>query len=474
MNVNMEIKLKKIGTNCWQIERLPQMKAEVVVYAKEELLEKVKGDLSLEQLVQSASLPKLISPVVAMPDVHQGFGLPIGGVMATNGLVSSGAVGMDINCGVRLLSSQLKYEPKVFSEETLRLLINKIQREIPVGLGQSRRETIPNLPFRDIIHHGAQALVKKGYGDREDPESIEENGKLAGADPGHLSEKALRRAEKQVGTLGSGNHFIEIQVLKKIFDQDLAQKWGLFENQVCVMIHSGSRALGHQTCLDYTSKFFKEEAKYGIKAPVRNLAALPTDSPTGAAYLSAMAGCVNFAFANRQLMAHYVRDVFSRVFKTKESKLTLLYDVAHNIAKWEKHQGKEVLVHRKGATRALPAGHKQNPKHYLETGHPAIVPGSMGASSYVMVGLPSAKATYFSINHGAGRAMSRREAKRTINKEDFEKQMGEIIYNKPFHVIADEAPQAYKDIDLVIETLVEAEIAKKVCSFRPLAVIKGD
>lgn len=470
----MEIKLKNIGLNRWQIERLPEMKADAVIYAKEELLEKVKEDRSLEQLVQSASLPKVISPVVAMPDVHEGFGLPIGGVMATNGLVSSGAVGMDINCGVRFLYSQLQYEPKVFSPELLRLLMSRIQREIPVGLGQRRRESIPNLPFRDIIHHGAQALIKKGYGEREDSESIEEYGKMAGADPNNLSDRAISRAEKELGTLGSGNHFIEIQVLEKVFEKDLAQKWGLFENQICVMIHSGSRALGHQTCIDYTNRFFREEAKYGIKAPIYNLASLPADSPTGAAYLSAMAGCVNFAFANRQLMAHYVREVFSQVLRTPDSKLQTLYDVAHNIAKWERHQGKEVLVHRKGATRALPAKHEQNPKHYLETGHPAIVPGSMGTSSYVMVGLPQTAETYYSINHGAGRAMSRGEARRTIKKEEFEKKMGEILYNKPFHVISDEAPQAYKDIDLVVETLVEAGLSKKVCRLRPLAVIKGD
>lgn len=470
----MEIKLKKIGVNRWQIERLPQMKADAVVYAKEEILEEVKKDLSLEQLVQSASLPKVISPVVAMPDVHEGFGLPIGGVMATDGLVSSGAVGMDINCGVRLLCSQMKYNSKVFSEEVLRLLMNRIQREIPVGLGQKRKERIPNLRFEEIIHHGAQALIKKGYGEKEDRQSIEENGRMAGANSQHLSDRAIKRSEKDLGTLGSGNHFIEIQAIEEVYDQDLAEKWGLFENQVCVMIHTGSRALGHQTCLDYTNKFFKEESRYGIKAPTYNLAALPVDSPTGAAYLSAMAGCVNFAFANRQLIAHYVHDVFKQTFKTKEAKLTLLYDVAHNIAKWETYGKKEALIHRKGATRALPAGHKQNPKHYLETGHPAIVPGSMGTSSYVMVGLPDTKETYFSINHGAGRSMSRKEAKRTIKKEEFEKKMGKILYNKPFHVIADEAPQAYKDIDLVIETLVEACLSKKICQLRPLAVIKGD
>jgi len=274
--------------------------------------------------------------------------------------------------------------------------------------------------------------------------------------------------------LGSGNHFVEIQRIKEIFAPDLAKKWGLFPDQICVMIHTGSRALGHQTCLDYTQRFFQEESKYGIKTPVRNLASLPADSPTGAAYLSAMAGCVNFAFANRQLITWFVRKVFQEVFKKPQAQLTLLYDVAHNIAKWEEHQGKKVLVHRKGATRALPAGHPQNPRKYFQTGHPAIVPGSMGTTSYVMVGLPPAVQTFYSINHGAGRTMSRGEAIRNIKKEDFEQKMGTVIYNMPFYKIADEAPQAYKDIDLVVETLVEAGLTKKVCQLEPLAVIKGD
>jgi len=469
----MEIKLKSIGRNRWQIEPLPGMKAEAIIYAKKELLSQVKKDRSLEQLIQAASLPKVVSPVVAMPDVHEGFGLPIGGVMATKGLISSGAVGMDINCGVRLLTSQLEYQPKTFSAETLRTLIHAIEKIIPTGLGQSRKEKAP-LPFEKIITEGAQGLISAGFGRKEDLEAIEENGKLDNARLENLSLLAVRRAGQQLGTLGSGNHFIEIQVLEKVFDQNLAQKWGLFEGQICLMIHTGSRALGHQTCLDYTRRFSQEEAKYGLRAPSRNLAALPADSPTGAAYLSAMAGAVNFAFANRQLITHFLRQVLERFFKTKRAQLTLLYDVAHNIAKWEKHQGKEVLVHRKGATRALPAGHPQNPKRYRQTGHPAIVPGSMGTASYVLVGLSQAQETYFSVNHGAGRAMSRTEAKRTILKKDFEKQMKNIIYNQPFRVIADEAPQAYKNIDLVVETLVEAKIAKKVCRLRPLAVIKGN
>jgi len=460
----MAIKLKKIGVNQWQLEKQPGMKAMAVVYAKEELLEQVKKDRSLKQLAQAACLPKLISPVVAMPDIHEGFGLPIGGVMATDGLISSGAVGMDINCGVRLLVSRLSYDPKKLSPEALRTLIHSIERGVPVGLGGRRRKGLKNLTLNEVVTDGAQALVKKGFGQKEDLESIEEYGRLEGAKAENLSQKALNRAEKQLGTLGSGNHFIEIQYIKEVFDQDLSKKWGLFENQICVMIHTGSRALG----------FAQEESKYGIKAPVYNLASLPADSPTGAAYLSAMAGAVNFAFANRQYITHEVRKTFQFFFKNPAAKLTLLYDVAHNIAKWEKHQGKKVLVHRKGATRALPAGHPQNPKHYFATGHPAVVPGSMGTSSFVMVGLPKAQKTYFSINHGAGRAMSRTEAKRTIKKKAFEAKMAKIIYNQPFHVIADEAPQAYKNINLVIDTLLEAQIASKVVRLKPLAVIKGN
>lgn len=470
----MEIKLKNIGINRWQIEKIPGMKAEVVIYAKKELLDQVKKDQSLFQLVQSASLPKVISPIVAMPDIHEGFGLPIGGVMATDGLVSSGAVGMDINCGVRLLTSQLKYEEKIFPPEILRFFIHKIEREVPIGLGGKHRQQLENISFKEIVEGGAQALLKLGLANTNDIESTEEYGQLAEANLNNLSPRAIHRAEKQLGTLGSGNHFIEIQVLDEVFDQALAKAWGLFENQICIMIHTGSRALGHQTCLDYTRKFFQEQKKYRIHSPVFNLASLPADSPTGKAYLSAMAGAVNFAFANRQLITHFVRKVFSEVFVSQNPQLNLLYDVAHNIAKWENHHGKRVLIHRKGATRALPAGHYQNPKHYLETGHPAIVPGSMGTSSYIMVGLSAAEQTFYSINHGAGRTMSRGEAKRTIKIDDFEQKMGAIIYNKPFYVIADEAPQAYKNIDLVVETLVETGLTKKVAKLRPLAVIKGD
>jgi len=466
----MAPKLKKIGINQYQLEKTPEMKAEVIVYATDALIANINQDLSLNQLTEAASLPKLISPVIAMPDVHQGFGLPIGGVMATKGLISVGAVGMDINCGVRLLTSPLTYNEKDFSPEKLRTLINQIQRLIPVGLGQKHKKRL-NLDLKKVVEQGVEYLVKQGYSLKEDLARIEEKGRMKEADFQSLGERAKNRAVKQTGTLGSGNHFIEIQRIEKVFDQKTASSWGLTENQICIMIHSGSRAMGHQTCLDFTDLFWKLRTKYGIDVPRKGLSALPIETPEGSSYFSAMAASVNFAFSNRAMMSYFIRQIFKKSFNVP---LKLLYDVAHNIAKWEDYEGKQILVHRKGATRALPANHPQNPREYKETGHPAIVPGSMGTSSYIMVGLEKNKETFYSINHGAGRLMSRTQAKREIKEEQFTQIMKNIVYNKPFRIIADEAPQAYKNITEVIDTLVEAGLTKKIAKLTPLAVIKGD
>ena len=472
----MKIDLRKIGVNKYQVEPMPDMQVEAIVYSKEEMLSALQQDKSLEQLIQSASLPRLLSPVIAMPDVHEGYGIPVGGVMATEGLISVGGVGMDINCGVRLLKTNLDYDESLWSRHNLIILSRAIERVIPVGLGSRRKQVLPRIELKEVVKHGSQHLLKAGYATQEDIEHTEENGKLKGADWEALSEWALKRAVNQLGTLGSGNHFIEIQKVEKIYDSSLAQAFGLHQGQICVMIHSGSRALGHQTCLDYTKRFYQIESRYGIKAPTRNLASLPIESEEGQAYFKAMAAAVNFAFANRQLIAHQLRQTISKFFEKKVDKkiqIETVYDVAHNIAKWEVHRGKEVLVHRKGATRALPAGHPQNPQSYHKTGHPVIIPGSMGTSSYVLVGLPKAEETYFSVNHGAGRLMSRTQAKRDISKEVFDQQMIKVVYNRPFRTIRDEAPGAYKDIDSVIETLEEAGLAKKVAKLIPLAVIKG-
>jgi tRNA-splicing ligase RtcB len=475
----MEIKLKNIGINKWELEKIPGMKVQAIVYAKEAMLPQLQKDLSLPQLAEAAMLPGVISPVIGMPDIHEGFGLPIGGVMATAGLISVGAVGMDINCGVRLLTSKLAYDPKVFSPEFLRTLINKIEREIPIGVGGKRRNGL-KISLSEVISGGAKYIIDKGYGNKEDLEKIEENGCLAGGRIEAVTPLALKRVEREIGTLGSGNHFIEIQYIKEVYDENLASKFNLLNNKICLMLHSGSRALGHQTCLDYTEIFWNARQKYGIEIPRKGLAALPLQTTEGQHYFAAMAAAVNFAFANRQLMTHFVREVWQEFFP-KENKLTLLYDVTHNIAKWEpsvnsklKAQSSKLLVHRKGATRALPPGHPQNPKIYQETGHPVIIPGSMGTASYVLVGTEQAKETFYSVNHGAGRLMSRGEAFRSISKEDFERQMEKIVYNKPYRTIADEAPEAYKNIEEVVEALVEAGLTKKVARLKPLAVIKGD
>lgn len=472
----MEIKLEKIGINKYKVPKIPGMRVDAVVYANEALLKDIHKDLSISQLQESAMLPTVVNPLIGMPDIHEGFGLPIGGVMATEGLISVGAVGMDINCGVRLLVSNLFHDQKLFSRQNLQILIKMIEREIPVGVGSKRKIIPQGLRLEQVVTQGVKHILEKGYGFPDDLTSTEENGCLEGAKFEALTPRAKSRAERQIGTLGSGNHFIEIQRVQQVFDQELAKKFAIEKDRICLMVHCGSRALGHQTCCDYTEIFWRAESKYGIRVPRKGLAALPTETKEGQDYFAAMAASVNFAFSNRQVITHHLRRVVSEFFRQKgvKTELKLLYDVAHNIAKWEKHGGKKLLVHRKGATRALPADHPQNPKKYMETGHPAIVPGSMGTESYVMVGLPKNKETFFSINHGAGRIMSRHQAKRTIKREDFERSMKNIVYNKPFWVIADEAPDAYKNIHEVIDTLVEAKLTKKVVKLEPLAVIKGD
>ena len=464
--------LEPLSPQKWRIKKTGSMQAEVIVYASEKLLKPIQEDRSLEQLVAAACLPEVISPVLGMPDIHEGFGLPIGGVMATNGLVSAGAVGMDINCGVRLLLSQQAYDEKVFTPSLLRQLIEKISQLVPLGLGGQHQKRRLDLPLEKICREGLSFLLKKGLAQKDDLEKTEENGQMKEAEFSYLSTKAIGRAKNELGTLGSGNHFIEIQKVDRIFDPSTAQAFGLFLNQITVMIHTGSRALGHQTCLDYTQILWREKEKYRLEIPNQGLAALPIITPEGERYFGAMAACVNFAFANRQIITHFVRQTWRETFGNNDP-LALLYDVAHNIAKWESHFGQKVLVHRKGATRALPAGHPQNPPSFAKTGHPALIPGSMGTASYIVVGTAKNKETFHSVNHGAGRTMSRRAAQRNISLSQFEKSMGEIIYNLPFHKVADEAPGAYKDIEEVVEVLVKEGLTEKVARLKPLAVIKG-
>ena len=474
---NMPIPFTKIGPNRYQLERTPEMRVDAVFYANDKLLHLLTRDRSLQQLAQTAELPELLSPVLGMPDMHEGYGIPVGGIIAAKNIISAGCVGMDINCGVRLLRTNLSFDPKLFDDRTLKEIITLIERAIPVGLGGQYKTQHQGINLDKIITDGAGHLVDIGYGNPEDLIHCEEEGAITNADPEKISQRAKDRARKQVGTLGSGNHFLELQRLTKVFDKNAAKTFGLYEDQICFMIHSGSRALGHQTCIDSVNRFhYANKHQHPELVPNHELASAYIDSPEGKDYLKAMAGCINFAFANRHMITVAFRQTMKDYWKKRgiKVKVEVVYDVAHNSAKWETHHGQKVLIHRKGATRALPPGHPDNPKTYIDTGHPAFIPGSMGTASFVLVGTEAANETYYSVNHGAGRTMSRKQAKQTISKEAFLKKMGSVIFNKPFQAIADEAPAAYKDVNEVITTLEEIGITKRVAQLSPLAVIKGD
>jgi len=471
------MKLEPIGPNRYRLPRQGKMRVSGMVYATPSLLEHVTRDNSLQQLAHAAELPGVVEPVLGMPDIHEGFGLPIGGVMAVRegGVISAGAVGMDINCGVRLLRTNLTADG--FDKPKLRRLMNEIEELVPTGVGKKgRHKGVTARIFEEVVYRGAAAVVEAGFGWRHDTEHIEENGCLPGADIRAVSKEAIKRGSEQLGTLGGGNHFIELQRVERIFDPEVARIFGLFEGQLTVMIHTGSRGFGHQICTDYSNSHVPAAARYGIELPSKGLACAPIDSPEGRNYYAAMACAVNYAFANRQIITADVRRAFAAVLglPPDEIGLQVVYDVAHNIAKWEEHRGERLLVHRKGATRALPPGHPANPPAYRHTGHPALVPGSMGTASYVLVGTGLAAESFFSVNHGAGRTLSRSAAEKTITREEFEASMGEILYNtRDFRDVVDEAPQAYKDIEEVVDTLVDIGLTRKIARMVPLAVIKG-
>ncbi|NNG67102.1 RtcB family protein [Caldanaerobacter subterraneus] len=452
------------------------MRVDAVVYVNDSLKDLLRDDQSLRQLVNAASLPGVVEPVIGMPDIHEGFGLPIGGVMAIEekGVISAGAVGYDINCGVRLIRSDL--EADYFTKDILYKLIERIEHYVPTGIGKKgRHKGITRVIFDDVVHNGVEAVIKAGFGKKSDLEYIEEGGKLEGADISAVSEEAQERGEEQLGTLGGGNHFIEIQKVEEILEENLAEKFGLFKGQLAVMIHTGSRGFGHQIATDYTKILWEAAKRYGVEVPEKGLAAAPIKSKEGQNYYKAMAAAVNFAFSNRQIIMFDVIRAFEDVLKKSEEEMgfKLVYDVAHNIAKWEVHGGKRMLVHRKGATRALAAGHPQNPPSYRDTGHPALIPGSMGTGSYVVVGTEKAAETFYSVNHGAGRRLSRNQAKK-ISKEEFERSMGDVVYNvRSYKDIVDESPLAYKDVETVVSVLEERGITIPVAKLIPLAVVKG-
>ncbi len=470
--------LEPAGNNCYRIKRRGKMYADVLVYLNRQLFHSFSEDQSLQQLMDAASLEGVIDPVLGMPDIHSGFGLPIGGVMAMDseaGLVSAGAVGMDINCGVRLLRTNI--DPKGLDKETLRALIKAVEKRVPSGVGRrSKHEAFINSHFKPLIHDGVPFLIDQGYGRTEDMEAIEDGGCISGADLGTISKEARKRG-LQLSTIGGGNHFIEFGYVDTVFDRKTADIYGLNEDMLTVLIHTGSRGFGHQICTDYTAAMKKKAKKHNIELPSAGLASVPINSGTGRRYLAAMACAINFAFCNRQWITDDVRKAFSSVFggDDREFGLDMVYDVAHNTARFEKIDEKEMLIHRKGATRALPPGHPDNPKKYLSTGHPVLIPGSMGTASYVIRAEPDVKKIYNSVNHGAGRVLSRRAAKKEISIDDLKGKLSEVIVSgRNLKAYLDEAPQAYKDIEPVINTFTEIGMSSKVARLLPLAVIKGE
>ena len=477
--------LKKINRYEWEIPKSyrSDMRVPVRIFATRQLLEQIKGDKSLEQAVNAATLPGLVDRVVVMPDVHQGYGFPIGGVAATqlpHGIISPGAIGYDINCGVRLLGSQIEYEAV---KNNLPDLADTLNRLCPSGVGKKGHLRLNIVELEKVCRTGSRWALNQGYATEADLRRTEEGGQLEGADPTRVSKRAKDRGRSQLGTLGAGNHFIEVGIVDQVFHPQAAQVMGLIEGNLTVMIHCGSRGFGHQICTDYVRDFQSAVNRYSIKLPDRELVCAPLDSPEGEAYLAAMRCAANYAFANRQVLAHYARMAFEEELAGKVSNWHLhqVYDIAHNMGKIESHKigGRDVdvCVHRKGATRAFGPGFQELPEEYRQLGQPVLVPGSMGTASWVLVGTEESMMRSFgSTCHGAGRTMSRSKAKKSIWGEDLRKELqskGIQIRAGSMAGLAEEAPQAYKDVDAVVETVQNAGIASKVARLRPVAVIKG-
>lgn len=477
--------LEKIDDYRW---RIPQsyssgMRVPGIIFSDEKLLRDIKEDQSLQQVANVAHLPGIVKASMAMPDIHWGYGAPIGGVAAFDmkeGIVSPGMVGYDQNCGVRLVRTDLTEEEV---QPKLRTLIASLFNDIPCGVGMSGEIRVSRKDADRVMTEGSRWVIGKGYGVAEDAAHTESQGCLDDADPSQVSDRAFKRGSDQLGTLGSGNHFLEVQVVDTVFDETAANVLGLHEGQVTVMVHSGSRGFGYQICDDYLEVTERAMAKYGISVPDRQLACAPIDSEEGRSYLGAMRCAANYAWSNRQCLMHLARMTFERVFgKSWETLgMRLIYDVAHNIAKFEKHRvnGDErmVCVHRKGATRAFPPGHPEIPEVYRSIGQPVIIPGDMGRNSYVLVGTQQAMEESFGSScHGAGRVMSRSEAVRRAAGRSIEGELerqGIIVMGRGRKGVAEEQPSAYKDVNDVVQVVHNAGLAKRVVRMRPLGVIKG-
>ena len=476
---------KKIGENHYQIDADSNlgMKVPVRIYANETLLQKMLSDRTIMQARNVASIPGIVSHSVVLPDGHEGYGFPVGGVAAMDaeeGMISPGGVGYDINCGVRLLRSNLN-EQTVRSK--LKDLVNDLFSSIPSGVGSKGAVRLTNSELDEVLVNGVNWAIEHGYGSSNDSDVCEENGKILNADPNKVSDKARKRGAPQLGSLGSGNHFLEIQKVEEIHDEEAANRMGIKEGTITVLIHCGSRGFGHQVCSDYLRVAEQAMEKYNINLPDRELACVPNNSEEGESYRKAMFAALNFAWSNRQMITHWTRKSFERVFSQTESDLDmkLVYDVAHNIAKVEKHnvngEERKLVVHRKGATRAFPSNRNEIPSKYRDLGQPVLVPGSMGTSSWILLGKSNSMDLSFgSTAHGAGRTMSRSKARRNFTEDSVKKSLndkGIFIKALTRDGVVEETPQAYKDVDSVVNVSHNLGIATKVAKLVPIGVIKG-
>lgn len=471
--------LKKINDYTWKIPKSfrQDMRVPAFIFASESMIDQILHDRSLEQLVNVTTLPGIQNAAFAMPDIHEGYGFPIGGVAATSypdGVISPGGIGYDINCGVRLLRSEIAFEElRPYLEKLGRHLF----RQIPSGIGHSGSIKMEREKLDEVLREGAHRIVLEGFGEKIDTHYIESYGMLKNADPSAVSDHAKKRGHDQLGTIGAGNHFVEVDRVDEIFDEWVAKEFDLKINQIVILIHTGSRGLGHQVATDYIRLMNKAMTNHGISVPDRELACVPFSSSEGRNYFNAMAAAANFAWANRQMITHEIRQSWKNILGEAGGNLSVLYDVAHNIAKVEHLNNKEkVIVHRKGATRAFPPNHQELVGEYQKTGQPVIIPGSMGTASYVLVGTAKGKESFYSTCHGAGRLMSRHHAKKEIlgrqlyldlKKEGIDIEVGSIAG------LAEEAPLAYKNIHDVVNVVDKVGLARKVAMLKPVIVIKG-
>ena len=477
--------LRRIGSNIWEIpkESYPGMRVNGRIYASVNLIKQIMGDQSLKQVANVAFLPGIVGHSLAMPDIHWGYGFPIGGVAATgleNGVISPGGVGFDINCGVRLIRSNLKFQD---IKDKMPEIIEALYKKIPSGVGSEGIIKLNSQELKKVMSKGAQWAVEKGYGEKDDITYTEENGRMIQANPDIISKKAIQRGLFQLGTLGSGNHFLEIQLVDHIYQPEIARQIGLEEGMVTILIHTGSRGFGHQVCTDHLSVMQKAVQRYNINLPDKQLACAPVNSPEGEKYYQAMCCAANFAWANRQCIMHWTREVFSKALhlSAERLELKLIYDVAHNIAKKELHHynGRSVklCVHRKGATRAFPPQHPELPLKYKDIGQPVLIPGDMGRFSFCSVGTKKAmNETFGSTCHGAGRVMSRGEAKREAKNRNIADELKErniLVKARSKATLAEEMSNAYKDVSEVVDVMDKSGISRKVARMRPLGVIKG-